>query len=110
MLAVLAVNRLSGTCFTVFCSGLVSQGDPGCPGIAARDVCRCPSLPQTWVVIELFFRIRFRWSQPVRADPLSQVTTGASMASRPIQHQASGFSGAQRRPAARVAWAGGPKI
>ena len=49
------------------------------------------SLLQTWVVIELFFLIGTDGPNRFGPDPLSQVATGASTASRSVQHSVPAF-------------------
>jgi len=48
-------------------------------------------LLQTWVVIELFFLMGSEGRNRFGPDPLSQVATGAPMASRPVQDNVPAF-------------------
>ena len=91
VLAVLAVNRLSYVFYGLLFGLSFGKDIPVARELLLVMFAVALSLLQTWVVIELFFLIGSEGANRFGPDPLSQVTTGASTASRPIQHGVPAF-------------------
>jgi uncharacterized membrane protein YhaH (DUF805 family) len=90
-LAVLIVNRLSYVFYGLFFGLSFGTDLPVARELLLVMFALALSLLQTWVVIELFFMTGTDGPNRFGADPLSQVETGASTASRPIQHGVPAF-------------------
>ena len=91
VLAVLAVNRLSYVFYGLLFGLSFGTDIPVARELLLVMFAVALSLLQTWAVIELFFLIGSEGANRFGPDPLSQVATGASTASRPIQHGVPAF-------------------